>query len=61
MECSSGAEKHVGPIWHVVWVDQGPQKEEALITAAADGKVCQWQYTKAQPLSYDMCSSILSA
>ena len=51
MECSSGAEKHVGPIWQVAWVDQGPQKEEALITAAADGKVCQWQYTKAQPLS----------
>ena len=50
-ECSSGLEKHDGPVWQVQWLDEGPQKGEALFTAAADGRICQWDYDKVMLLA----------
>ncbi len=47
VECASGLKKHVGPIWQIVWLDEGPQKGESLVTCGADGRVCLWNYTKA--------------
>ena len=45
-ECSSGLEKHNGPIWQIQWMNESSHKGESLFTAAADGKVCQWDYNK---------------
>lgn len=46
VECASGVKKHVGAIWQIVWLDEGQQKGESLVTCGADGRVCQWQHTK---------------
>lgn len=45
-EFSSGVGKHEGPIWQIQWVHEGSHREESLFTAAADGLICQWDYSK---------------
>ena len=58
-ECSSGVEKHAGPVWQIHWVTESSHKGESLFTAAADGRVCQWDYTKVATSSVWKCNIVL--
>ena len=44
-ECCSGEGRHARAVEQVSWVDKGPQKEEMLVTCAADGRITTWHHT----------------
>ena len=42
--------KHIAPVWHVKWVvrdqNNGDDKDEILVSVAADGRVTNWSIRK---------------
>lgn len=38
--------KHTDPVWQVVWVNQGAEKGEILVSISSDGRVTKWDMKK---------------
>ena len=38
--------KHTDPVWQLVWVDQGAEKGEILVSISSDGRVTKWDMKK---------------
>ena len=51
VECTSGPKKPAGAIWDIAWLNGDGQKRETLVTASADGKICQWKVSKVKMLN----------
>eukprot|EP00930_Biecheleria_cincta_P026330 TRINITY_DN18575_c0_g1_i1.p1 TRINITY_DN18575_c0_g1~~TRINITY_DN18575_c0_g1_i1.p1 ORF type:complete len:908 (-),score=146.67 TRINITY_DN18575_c0_g1_i1:401-3124(-) len=39
-------QKHTDIVWETRWVDQGPDKQELLVSVSSDGNVLQWSLKK---------------
>jgi len=38
--------KHTDPVWQLVWVDQGTERGEILVSISSDGRVTKWDMKK---------------
>ena len=38
---------HAEPVWALRWLDRGPESEELLVSAAADGRISHWSHGQA--------------
>ncbi|KAG2499039.1 hypothetical protein HYH03_003224 [Edaphochlamys debaryana] len=51
MESDVHSGKHSDPVWKVKWLDNGPERDEPLVSISTDGRVTQWSIAKGLEFS----------